>query len=164
MGWHECEYISREDAKALGLRHADFANSSGDVTLSFQSGRSWVMPDMILLYVEIGWIPPQSFVADVINSQLVADRRIQFRGRSPEIVPIGYLNPEDDPIPKPFKINDTLPDGFLGKLEAHVMQVSSMGGPSWSDIFSNKTRDEISQKLSAVMKTQCFESSNRICL
>jgi len=34
MGWHECEYISREDAKALGLRHADFANSSGDVTLS----------------------------------------------------------------------------------------------------------------------------------
>jgi hypothetical protein len=121
MGWHECEYISREEAEKLGLRHAAFAQSSGDCTLAFQSGQSWTMPDMVFLYVELGWVPPRDFVDDVMNGQLIAERR-QSSGTQ-----IGYLNPKDNPLLKPFKVNVTLPVGFLEKLEAHFLQAAVQG-------------------------------------
>jgi hypothetical protein len=121
MGWHECEYISREEAATLGLRHAEFAHSSGDFTLAFQSGRSWTMPDMAFLYLELGWVPPKDFMDDVMNSPLLTDRRQSTGTR------IGYLNPTDNPLPKPFKINDALPTGFLEKLETHFLQAAVTG-------------------------------------
>lgn len=70
MGFHTCEYC--EDPSTA-------ATSSGDVLLVFQSGRAWVMPDMISHYVEEhGWRPPSAFVDDVMNSSLLEgdhDRR-----------------------------------------------------------------------------------------
>ncbi len=130
MGWHQCEYITREEAEALNLRHKEFVTSSGDVTMSFHSGRSWVMPDMILLYVELGWVPPQDFIEDVMNSPLAAGDRRQTRSLSKQPTPVGYLNPRENPIPKPFRINPRLPEVFLDRLEACYDQVCPFGRDS----------------------------------
>ena len=53
MGFHVCEYISKEQAEKMGLRNIDVLYSSGDVIMSFTSGNSWMMPDMARLYVEL---------------------------------------------------------------------------------------------------------------
>jgi len=128
MGFHICEYIERDEASQLGLRYATLCHSSGDVTLTFTSGRSWKMPHMILLYVELGWVPPKDFIDDVMNSTLGATRCEQYRSTTFESEPthIGYLNPKDTPIEKPFKINNGIPKGFLCKLEEYMQVASHM--------------------------------------
>jgi len=120
MGWHECEYLTETEAKALKLKHVDVIRSSGDVTLSYSSGRSWRMPDMALLYVELGWVPPKEFVDDVMRSGIVKCNREQTRSVDSNVVSIGYLKPEKDPLPKPFKISGNLPEGFLENLEKQM--------------------------------------------
>ena len=118
MGFHKNEYISEEEGKQLGLRNMDTWRSSGDVTLSFSSGRSWVMPDMARLYVELGWVPPREFVDDVMNSLLVDS------ASRPQ--PVGYLHAKNDPLPRPFKVSDELPKGFLQKLEGLMAEAASL--------------------------------------
>lgn len=138
MGFHVCEYLTRDEAAKLGFRHATQLYSSGDITLSFQSDRSWTMPDMALLYVEIGWVPPTAFIDDVMESPLVAGQRVQTRSVSAEPVKIGYLNARDSPLPRPFKISDKLPEGFLERLEALVTQASDMGNRVQTKSFQSK--------------------------
>jgi hypothetical protein len=86
MGFHICEYCTNVNRKS------EFSNmSSGDVTLTFDSGRSWMMPDMILHYVaDHNWQPPGDFVNDVMKHQLVGSQRLQTKSVS---IPtrIGYL-------------------------------------------------------------------------
>ena len=128
MGFHLCQYLkNEEEGKSLGLRNMDAYRSSGDVTLCYASGRSWVMPDMVRLYVELGWVPPKEFVDDVMNSDVVDGDRRQTRGVPQKPQPVGYLNPKDNPLPRPFKVSDELPAGFLEKLESHMKLAAEMG-------------------------------------
>jgi hypothetical protein len=71
MGVYHNDYISAEDAKKRGFRHAEYAVNNGDVALTFENGRIWMMPNTILLYVELGWKPPQKFIEDIMNGKLV---------------------------------------------------------------------------------------------
>lgn len=125
MGFHVCEYITREQAKEMGLRNQDVVYSSGDVIMTFASGQSWIMPDMARLYVELGWVPPQKFIDDVMNSELTSGERRQMRGASSAPTSVGYLNRKDHPLP--LKMSDKLPAGFLEKLEDQMKKASTMG-------------------------------------
>lgn len=122
MGFHVCEYISRDEATALGLKHANRAHSSGDVEMAFSSGRQWRMPDMALLYVELGWLPPAEFIQDVMSGVLLGsfDRRKPFER-------VGYLAPEATPLPKPYGFHPDLPEGFLDLLETFEAQAIKQG-------------------------------------
>lgn len=126
MGFHVCKYLTREEAIDLGLRNVNVVHSSGDVTLWFDSGRGWRMPDMARLYAEIGWLPPQEFIDDVMTGKLDAVERVQTNA-PPKAVSIGYLDPQRDLLPKPFAKNPALPEGFLEKLEALMDQAAEMG-------------------------------------
>ncbi|MEZ0224542.1 MAG: hypothetical protein ACAH83_08315 [Alphaproteobacteria bacterium] len=127
MGFHRCEYLTREEGEQLKLRNIDVIYSSGDVTLCFSSGRSWQMPDMARLYIELGWVPPKEFVDDVMNSVLTDGARRQTRGLPAAPQAIGYLNPKDHPLPRPFAISEELPAGFLEKMEEHMKAAADMG-------------------------------------
>lgn len=87
MGFHICEYCTADTSANV---HSHL--SSGDVTLVFASGHAWVMPDMILHYIEDhNWVPPQEFIQDVLNETLVAGQRLQTKSPvSPQMV--GYLS------------------------------------------------------------------------
>lgn len=122
MGFHVCGYISRDEAFALGMKHANRAHSSGDVEMAFSSGRQWRMPDMALLYIELGWLPPAEFIQDVMSGVLLGsfDRRKLFER-------VGYLVPETTPLPKPYGFHPALPEGFLSRLENIEAQAVKQG-------------------------------------
>lgn len=126
MGFHACEYLSREEAEQLNLRNLKVFYSSGDVTICFDSGRSWRMPDMAPLYVELGWVPPQKFIDDIMNAKITASQREQTFGVD-TVEPVGYINPKDNPLPRPFKVSDKLPAGFLDKLSACMEEAANFG-------------------------------------
>lgn len=80
MAFHTCEYC--EDP-------TEAATSSGDVLLVFQSGRAWLMPDLVSHYVEKhDWRPPAAFVDDVMNSTVIDGRHDR---RKTSAAKIGYL-------------------------------------------------------------------------
>ena len=120
MGVHICEYLKEEEGKRLGLMNMNVYYSSGDVMLSYSSGRSWCMPDMVPLYIELGWLPPKEFIQDVMTSTVTEGERSQTRGPAVRPVSIGYINPKDHPLPRPFKIHPALPEGFMKKLKDHM--------------------------------------------
>lgn len=116
MGFHACEYCSRRPQP--GSRFDRF--SSGDVTMVFDSGRGWEMPDMILHYVaDHAWLPPTEFVKDVMGSTLVAGRRDQSKG-AVRPVRIAYLS---GTFP-----TGSVPDGFIERLEGLMKEADAMGG------------------------------------
>jgi hypothetical protein len=81
MGYHTCLYCD-DPTKA--------ATSSGDVLLVFQSGRAYIMPDMVSHYVEEhGWRPPSAFVDDVMNSTPVEGNHDKKKSQA---IKIGYLD------------------------------------------------------------------------
>lgn len=129
MGFHLCEYITSQQAEELGLRNRHLIRSSGDVFMTFSSGRSWTMPDMAPLYIELGWVPPAEFIKDIMTNQLTAGIQVHTFSQ-PNFVPIGYLNPQDNPLP--LKMSSALPPGFLEKLETRMKEASTIGigGPS----------------------------------
>lgn len=95
MGFHICEYC-----KAIGVVPE---TSSGDVTMTFDSGASFVMPDMILHYMlEHGYLPPIGFALNLLQNRLVDIVRQQTKGAP---VPVGYLNYPEDPRPD-WKLDD----------------------------------------------------------
>ncbi|MEZ0259616.1 MAG: hypothetical protein ACAH80_01315 [Alphaproteobacteria bacterium] len=150
MGFHRCEYMTREEAEKLNLRNKDVVYSSGDVTLCFSSGNSWVMPDMAKLYVEIGWKPPQDFINDVMNSKLVESNDDPTCGTRARPMAIGYLKPATDPLPKPFAINPDLPAGFLQKMEGLMKEAEDMG-------YRGQTRSGRAQTNSGRAQTKGFK-------
>lgn len=112
MGFHTCEFCKD------GEKGKYPNTSSGDVTLNFSSGNSYVMPDMILHYVfDHGWVPPKRFIDDVVNGKVLSSDRTQMRGGGP--VAIGYLK-------EPFGAGN-VPEGFIEKLEV-LMAVASQSG------------------------------------
>lgn len=81
MGFHICEYCPK------GVRPA---TSSGDVFLTFTNGHSYVMPDMIVHYVQMHvYQPPQAFVDDVMSGALLYGERAQTKSLP---VQVGYLS------------------------------------------------------------------------
>lgn len=79
MGFHVCAYCND-------------AASSGDVMLKFKTGRTWIMPDMILHYItEHHFMPDNDFIDDVINGELVDAGRYQTKSIN-EPVQVGYLS------------------------------------------------------------------------
>jgi|SRR3989304_3216429 len=110
MGFYMCAYC-------IPGAETRFHNvSSGDVTLVFDSGRSWEMPDMILHYiVDHEWLPPYAFYDDVMSRKCVGGQRIQTRSI---IKPtrIGYLS---GPYTKGI-----VTKGFVEKLESLMKQVN----------------------------------------
>ena len=111
-------------------------HSSGAVTLKFNSGRSWEMPDMLPLYVALGWTPPQEFMDDVMNSALLAGGRVQTRSIEAKPMALGYLRktpdesgtPASEIVPElPGTLASNLPEGFLTKL-TQTMQQAKLGG------------------------------------
>jgi hypothetical protein len=122
MGFHVCQYLDTSEACSLGLRYADCLCSSGDVTLHFGSGRSWLFPDMLPLYLELGWAPPMDFIIDVMSGPLLAKGQ---RGALP--MRIGYLSPETHPLPRPFRPHRSLPAGFFEVLDGHLWQAQAQG-------------------------------------
>lgn len=80
MGFHTCQFC-----QATGEKHP--ATSSGDVTLTFTNGYSYIMPDMIAHYIEDHmYAPPENFVDNVTEGTLAEGRT----KASPERV--GYLD------------------------------------------------------------------------
>lgn len=113
MGFHACEYCP------TGGQGRYNHLSSGDVTLIFDSGCVWEMPDMILHYIaDHGWQPPAEFVDDVMNCKLIGGERLQTK--SP-VTPtkIAYLN-------GPFT-QGPVPNGFVEKLESLMHQAAREG-------------------------------------
>lgn len=117
MGFHVCGMCDDKE-----LEHALFSKcSSGDVTLAFQNGRAWVMPDMILHYVaDHGWMPPVEFITDVMEGELAGGRRVQTRSIQPLVEPVrvGYLTEE--------VVAGAVPDGFVQRLEELMLQAGKM--------------------------------------
>lgn len=107
MGFHVCEYCDSNPE-----------TSSGDVTMNFDNGHSYEAPDMLVHYVrDHEFQPPQQFVDDVLNTELVSGGRVQTRspiGAEPDR--IGYLSGEY------FK--GPVPDSFVEKLE-RVMKLAA---------------------------------------
>lgn len=87
MGFHVCEYCEQK-----GITISRGNTSSGDVIMEFASGRSWIMPDMIIHYVrDHGYLPPREFCEDVMSGNLIAGKRLQTKGiTSP--TKVGYLS------------------------------------------------------------------------
>lgn len=113
MGFHTCQFCQCKSDKSRRFP----CTSSGDVTLSFKSGREWIMPDMILHYVfDHQWQPPSEFVEDVMHSQLQDSYRRQTRG-SP--MQVGYLNE--------IFVPGTVPDGFVDQLERLMNEAEQSG-------------------------------------
>lgn len=119
MGFHECHLCDN----GKGPKQPVYPqHSSGDVTLAFRSGTIWVMPDMILHYVaDHGWVPPTEFVTDVMESELAAGHRVQYRSFQPSSKPIrvGYLTGD--------VIAGAVPEGFVHQLERLMQQARQMG-------------------------------------
>ena len=111
MGFHTCEYCTGEKAET----------SSGDVTLKFDGGAAFVVPDMITHYVrDHGFQPPKSFVDAVMNRELIGGDRRQTRGVAAAPEEVGYLRGE---FPK-----GEVPPSFLAKLERVIELASRDGG------------------------------------
>ena len=112
MGTHACEYCHGV-SKGNQFSHL----SSEDVILYFENGNSWMMPAMILHYIaDHQWKPPQEFVDDVMNSKLTdtARRWTLDISETSEPQKVGYLS-------GPFE-EGSVPDGFVGKLQALMQQ------------------------------------------
>jgi hypothetical protein len=133
MGYHACEYLSREEAIERGLRHIGGFHSSGDVSLAFDNGRHWMVPDMALLYVELGWLPPRDFIDDIMSGTQIGMAAYQERFCPKDttsaakiawykgnVRAAGYLSPETDPLPRPFALHPALPAGFLERFEERM--------------------------------------------
>lgn len=134
MGFHVCEYCKTSGTSGRGLRGREapqaysqnkFSNaSSGDVTLTFDSGQAYQMPDMILHYVaDHNWRPPEGFILDVMERQLVVFDREQTRGDL-EISPqrIGYLTGG-----ALVRSLGQVPVGFVDKLMGLMRQAGEQG-------------------------------------
>lgn len=116
MGFHVCEYCGFDPKPGSQFSHF----SSGDVTMFFDSGGVWEMPDMIKHYVaDHGWDPPVAFIDDVMNHNLVEGRRAQTK--SPASLPrkIAYLSGDFERGP--------VPEGFIERLVALMEQADQMG-------------------------------------
>ncbi len=124
MGFHVCEFLTREEAAAKGFKHLDVFFSSGEVTLHFASGRSWKMPDMATLYIELGWLPPVEFIEDVLGGNLIGGERQQTRSAT-QPISIGYLNPRDNPLP--LVQHPGLPADFSDTLSALMQRADRSG-------------------------------------
>lgn len=106
MGFHTCPFCTDNPE-----------TSSGDVTLAFDNGHVYVVPDMILHYMaEHNYAPPEEFCKDVRLHQLVTGGRRQTKGLS---VCVGYLEPPN--CPKGY-----MPDVFQA-LWAHMERARRMG-------------------------------------
>lgn len=125
MGSHICESCSPESGQSYQDRSRPKSGnrfnhlSSGDVTLEFDNGNSYRMPDMILHYVaDHGWRPPQNFMSDVMNRRLTSARREQTRGAAGgHNMSVGYLNQSDV-----RNGQGSTPHGFVERLEALMNQ------------------------------------------
>ncbi len=122
MGFHRCEYISREEAEAKGLKYAKYTSSSGDTIINFQSGRSWQFPDMAALYIELGWVPPKEFIEDLQSGEILDSTRMQTKSMTRRV---GYLSPEKDPLP--LERNPMVPEGLEDKLADIISKASDFG-------------------------------------
>ena len=110
MGYHECEFCTGASKNTNRFSNT----SSGDVSLTFTNGHSWVMPDMILHYVgDHKWAPPPSFVQDVTDGTLASSGRRQTRGIDVATVKkstrVGYLTGSIE--------TGKVPDNFIYKLQ-----------------------------------------------
>lgn len=110
MGFHICPFCQAE-------------TSSGDVLLTFSSGRCWQVPDTILHYVrDHNYKPPEAFVADVFGSELSNTGGITL---NIEPVLVGYLRGlryTDDIWSDP-----EVREEFAGRLERHIQSVKQAG-------------------------------------
>lgn len=89
MGFHTCQFC-----EAAGEEHP--RTSSGDVRMTFTNGHQYVMPDMIVHYVEDHmYAPPEQFVEDVLDGALLESMRNQSVAMSEHV---GYL--EDPYFPR----------------------------------------------------------------
>ena len=111
MGSHWCELC---DGSYNNSGNLFPKTSSGDVNLTFKNGHKWVMPDMILHYVaDHKWQPPQEFVEDVMNGELLRCDRTQTRDMGFEV---GYLSGEIIP--------GVVPEKFIENLES-LMEIAA---------------------------------------
>ena len=111
MGSHWCELC---DGSYNNSGNLFPKTSSGDVNLTFENGHKWVMPDMILHYVaDHKWQPPQEFVEDVMNGELLRCDRTQTRDMGFEV---GYLSGEIIP--------GVVPEKFIENLES-LMEIAA---------------------------------------
>jgi hypothetical protein len=111
MGFHICEYGGSE-------AHGKYpTSSSGDVRLTFDSGRIWIMPDMILHYVaDHHWLPPEDFIHDIMHATYVVGKRSQTKSPAPPPIPVGYVKGEF--------VSGDVPEGFVEKLQS-LMQAAA---------------------------------------
>lgn len=110
MGFHVCEYCHNE-------------HSSGDVTLAFANGHSWVMPDMILHYVaDHDYLPPDDFIEDILHGQLTGAGCAQSKGTP---TPVGYLS---GPFRTGANTADMLEQAFFVRLWSLLNKANKSGG------------------------------------
>lgn len=111
VGFHICEYCKTTEKSRYPI------TSSGDVTLVFDSGRAWQMPDMILHYVaDHNWLPPAELIEDVMKKKMIDGERLQTKGIPTNV---GYLS-------GPFETG-RVPKYFVEKLESLMHQAERQG-------------------------------------
>ncbi len=123
MGFHLCEWCFDPGIGGYiipeGVNHAFNFSSSGDVTLYFENGHIWEMPDMILHYVaDHGWQPPADFISDVMTQRFLGGERVQTKSVDwPKQV--GYLHLE--------LVKGPVPENFVSKLQG-LMKIATENG------------------------------------
>jgi hypothetical protein len=131
MGFHICHLCGTMNQPS---GHRFPPTSSGDVTLVFENGHAWRMPDMILHYVaDHGWVPPEEFVNDVMHHHQFVPRVRSCRVR---IVPesVGYLTGEIVP--------GRVPDNFVDRLEACMQAAAESGQRRQTRSFRMQTKGQ----------------------
>lgn len=114
MGWHTCQWCEKQgDVKAA---HIYRPYSSQDVTLEFDSGRTWRFPHTGLLHYVTShhYLPPEQFVMDVLTAKVVSGKGRQTKALE-TVVDVGYLLWPDMPT-------GHVPDAFVDALRELIWQ------------------------------------------
>lgn len=119
MGFHICEWCKANDE--LKSSHIFQPTSSQDVTLRFESGRTWQFPHVGLLHYVTSheYRPPDEFIMDVMTSKDVDRQLVQTKGLG-HIAKVGYLE-------YPNINTGWVPDGFVERLSAMIRSADWRG-------------------------------------
>jgi hypothetical protein len=142
MGHHKCSYVDYDTALKIGVsaglaseevKEAYF--SSCETILEFASGNNWMFPDMLPLYVALGYRPDQPFVDDVVSGTLTGLSMIGSAGIQPSnsgnvfsaygIKGVGYLQGE----PLPLQPDPSFSKAFIARLKEVIEQGKAIPSP-----------------------------------
>ena len=140
MSFRKCEYCNGGDrdyrSRVLVSRtvRAYSNTSSRDLVLIFSGGGAYQVPEIIIHYVaDHGWRPPEKFIADVMQRQILPPSTAPQQPFSTLITlqNVGYLRGDDL-----SKSRGPVPEGFVGALAQILKKARESPSLRISDITS----------------------------